>query len=330
MADTTLRALRLLTLLQSRPTWSGAELADRLGVTGRSVRRDIERLRELGYPVRAAPGVGGGYQLRPGQALPPLALDDEEAVAIALSLRTAAGGTVAGVEEAALRALTKLDQVLPSRLRARTAALQAATVTPGAGTAPVDADVLVTLARASREAERVELDYTDRDGAESHRRVEPYQLVATGRRWYLLAWDTDRDDWRTLRLDRISGARATGWRFRPREAPDPAAYVSRAVSVSAYRHEVVVRASAPASALADRVPPTAATLEPIDEDSCWVRTGTDSLEMAALHLMLLDCDVEVVAPPELREVLASAGARLTRAARGGVGGKGLDPGDGAS
>ena len=232
---TTARTLRLLDLLQSRPVWSGTELAERLGVTTRSVRRDIDRLRDLGYPVRATHGAGGGYQLGAGRRLPPLLLDDDEAVAVAVCLRLAAGGTIEGLGEAAVRTLAKLDQVLPARLRSQVEAIHEATVTLDASAPSVDARTLLLLARACRETERVTFTYAGPRG-EGERRIEPYRLVATGRRWYLLAWDLDREDWRTFRLDRMTEPSTSGWRFRPREAPDAADFVRRAITVGAYDH----------------------------------------------------------------------------------------------
>ena len=205
----TSRVLRLLGLLQSRPTWTGPELADRLGVTTRTVRRDIDRLRALGYPVRAGQGVGGGYQLGSGAALPPLLLDDEEAVAVAVSLRLAAGGTVAGLGEPAMRTLGKLDQVLPARLRASVEAVSEATVTLGRRDQLVEGAVVALLARAARGCHEVRFGYAAASGALSSRRAEPYRLVATTSRWYLLAWDLDRADWRSFRLDRMSEVRET-------------------------------------------------------------------------------------------------------------------------
>ena len=221
MSDPTARVLRLLALLQQRPVWTGPELAERLGVTDRSVRRDVERLRTLGYPVNATQGVGGGYQLGAGLALPPLLLDDEEAIATAVSLRLAAGGTVAGASEAAVRTLAKLDQVLPARLRAEVRAVHDAIVTLEGSRVEVDADALLVLARAARDRVRVELTYTAAEAEPAVRRVEPYQLVATGRRWYLLAFDLDRDDWRTFRLDRMAEVRATTFRFASARRPTP-------------------------------------------------------------------------------------------------------------
>ena len=194
MAETTSRVLQLLGLLQSRRVWTGEELAERLGVTTRSVRRDVDRLRDLGYPVHASKGHGGGYQLGAGAALPPLLLDPDEAVAMAVCLRLAAGGTVAGVGESALRALSKLDQVMPSRLRSQVSAVHDATVTltSPSSDSPVEPDVLMTLARACRDREHVSSGYVDIRGNATQRRLEPYQLVTTGRRWYLLAYDRDK------------------------------------------------------------------------------------------------------------------------------------------
>jgi predicted DNA-binding transcriptional regulator YafY len=310
---TTERVLRLLGLLQQRPVWTGPELAGRLGVTTRTVRRDVERLRSLGYPVNATQGAGGGYQLGAGRALPPLLLDDEEAIATAVSLRLAAGGTVAGASEAAVRTLAKLDQVLPARLRAEVRALHDAIVTLEGGRLEVDADALLTLARACRDRMRVEFGYAGRDRQPGPRRVEPYQLVATGRRWYLLAFDLDRDDWRSFRLDRTSDVRATTWRFRPREHPDAAAFVQRAVTVSAYRYQARVRVLAPAEEVRRATTATTVTVEPLDGTSCLLSSGSDSLYALTLHLGMLDWDFEVLEPPELREAAARLGARLTRA-----------------
>jgi predicted DNA-binding transcriptional regulator YafY len=312
--DPTERVLRLLGLLQQRPVWTGPELAERLGVTTRSVRRDIDRLRALGYPVNATQGVGGGYQLGSGRALPPLLLDDEEAIATAVSLRLAAGGTVAGASEAAVRTLAKLDQVLPARLRSEVRAVHDAITTLEGGRVEVDADALLVLARASRDRVRVELTYRAADGEPSVRRVEPYQLVATGRRWYLLAFDLDRDDWRTFRLDRISDLRATTFRFQARESPDAAAYVQRSVTVSPYQHEARVLVHAPAAVVREQVPPTVGSVQPVDEQTCRVVAGANSLEALAWHFATLGHTFHVESPGELRAVAASLGARLVAAA----------------
>src|SRR5689334_15660503 len=245
MADTTERVLSLLGLLQQRPVWTGPELAERLGVTTRSVRRDVERLRALGYQVQATQGVGGGYQLGRGRGLPPLLLDDAEAVAVAVSLRMAAGGTVSGASEAALRTLAKLDQVMPPKLRSEVRAIHEATQTLEYGAVTVDGESLLTLARAVRDTVRVRFAYESRDGTATSRTVEPAGLVAAGRRWYLMAFDVDRDDWRTFRMDRMSKVEATTWRFTEREHDDPAAYVQRSVASAPYRFQARIVVHAP-------------------------------------------------------------------------------------
>ena len=316
MSETTARVLRLLGLLQSRPVWTGPELAEHLGVTVRSVRRDVERLRELGYPVLASKGIGGGYQLGAGMSLPPLLLDPDEAVAVAVCLRLAAGGTVAGVGEAALRTLTKLDQVLPARLRGQVAAVQEATVTLDSGVDAVDPEVLMTLARGSRDRHRVRFGYADRGGTTTARTVEPYRLVATGRRWYLLAFDVDRDDWRTFRLDRMSEVGATTWVFRQREAPDAKEFVARSVNQAPYRHVARVRYAAPADEVARHVGPAAASVEPVDDRSCVLVAGADHLEQLAVHLVGIGIDCEVLEPPELLDAMHALAGRLTLAAGG--------------
>lgn len=310
----TARLLELLGLLQSRPVWPGPELARRLGVTERSVRRDVERLRELGYPVEAGKGVGGGYRLGAGRALPPLLLDSEEAVAVAVCLRLAAGGTVAGVGEAALRTLTKLDQVLPRPLRAQVAAVHEATVTLETRVEAVDPDVLLCLARASRDHLRVRFGYVDRDGETSERAVEPYRMVTTGRRWYLLAFDVGRDEWRTFRLDRMRDVAATTWGFRPRDAPDARDFVARSVTQAPYRFVARVRFDAPAERIAERVPASAGVVEPVDDTTCLLTAGADHLEHLAVHLASIGVEFTVLEPPELREVLAGLSGRLARAA----------------
>ncbi|MEP9385281.1 YafY family protein [Nocardioides sp. KR10-350] len=311
---TTERVLRLLALLQQRPVWTGPELAERLGVTTRSIRRDVERLRSLGYPVNAAQGVGGGYQLGAGKALPPLLLDDEEAIATAVSLRLAAGGTVAGASEAAVRTLAKLDQVLPARLRAEVRALHDAIATLEGARIEVDADALLQLAKATRDRLRVEFGYDARDGAATVRRVEPYAMVATGRRWYLMAFDLDRDDWRTFRLDRLRDLRTSTLRYRPRDHPDPAQFVQRAISSSSYAHPARIRLRAPAAAARERIPAWIGGITPEGEDHCVLETGAHDLWALALHLGLLGIDFEVLEPAELGEYVAQAGARMTAAA----------------
>jgi predicted DNA-binding transcriptional regulator YafY len=311
---TTARVLRLLDLLQSRPVWSGTELAERLGVTTRSVRRDVERLRDLGYPVNAAHGAGGGYQLGAGRRLPPLLLDDTEAVAVAVCLRLAAGGTVEGLGEAAVRTLAKLDQMLPGRLRAQVEAIHEATVTLDGGAAPVDAATLLLLARACRESERVSFAYAGPRGS-GERRVEPYRLVATGRRWYLLAYDLDREDWRTFRLDRMSDAETRGWRFRPRDdAPDAAEHVQRSITRDAYDHVARVRIEAPKSLVDKQIPPSVGTVTADGARRCIFEAGGNHLGAMAMHIGALPWEMTVLGPPELRETMREQAARMLRAA----------------
>lgn len=317
MSDTTdsaVRLLRLLTLLQQHAVWTGPELADRLDVSVRGVRRDVARLRELGYPVRSERGLGGGYRLAPGKAMPPLVLDDAEAVAVAVSLSLAAGGTVAGIEEEAMRALAKLDQVVPQRLRERIDAVRVATVTIGAGTTPVDSTTLTAVARACRDSVQLRFAYR-RAGAEVEepRAVEPHRLVATARRWYLMAWDRDRDDWRIFRLDRMSELHVTTWRNTPREAPDAVDYVTRGVSRSAYAFDATIRVQTSAVALRDRVGPTMAQVQEESATTCLMRTGADSLRDLAGYLAFLPWELEVIDPPELREEVRRLAARLARA-----------------
>lgn len=311
----TARVLQLLGLLQSRRVWTSDELAERLEVTTRSVRRDVERLRDLGYPVHASKGHGGGYQLGAGAALPPLLLDSDEAVAMAVCLRLAAGGSVAGVGESALRALSKLDQVMPSRLRSQVAAVHDATVmlTSGADDV-VDPEILMTLARACRDHEHVSCGYVDIRGNATARRLEPYQLVTTGRRWYLLGYDRDRADWRSLRLDRMSDVRALGSTFLPRPAPDAADYVRRAISASPYRHVARVRYHASQHVVAQTFSAASAQIEPDGPDACIVTTGADDPERMALYLAMPGCEFEVLDPPEVAAAVRAAAERLHRAA----------------
>lgn len=308
---TTERVLRLLSLLQRRPSWTAAEISAELGVTDRSVRRDVERLRSLGYPVRATAGVGGGYQLGAGARMPPLLLDDQEAMATALSLRLAAGGTVAGAEEAALQALTKLDQMMPPRLRAEVRALHSATGALTGPAAQVSAEVLLTLARACREAVRVRFRYAARGGGQTNRTVEPVQMITTGQRWYLMAYDVDRDDWRTFRLDRMDEVETTTWRFRPREHPDPAEYVQNAVTAAPYRYVARVRLRASAEEVGVQIPPQVGRVEEDQDGWCLLIAGADDLEWLAVHVARLGYDAQVLEPVALRDAAARLGQGLT-------------------
>ncbi|MFF4582731.1 helix-turn-helix transcriptional regulator [Streptomyces sp. NPDC001389] len=317
MLGTSARLLRLLSLLQAHREWTGADLAERLGVTPRTVRRDVDRLRELGYPVNASPGTGGGYQLGAGAELPPLLLDDDEAVAVAVGLRTAAGNGVEGIGEASVRALAKLEQVLPGRLRGRVSALNEFTVPMlrGPGRDSVDPAVLTELAAVCRDGERLRFGYRDHGGAVSRRTVEPHRLVCTERRWYLVAWDLDREDWRTFRADRIEPRPPHGPRFTPRPAPaeDLAAYVSEGISRRAYAARAVVRLKVPAEVAARVVGPADGVLEPLGADACLLRTGAVNLDVLVIHIMLLGCEFEVVEPSELGDRIRALRDLLGRA-----------------
>lgn len=313
MSDTPGRLLRLLSLLQQRPDWSGPDLARRLGVTTRTVRRDVDRLRALGYPVDAAPGTTGGYRLGAGAAMPPLLLDDDEATAIAIALGVSAGGAVQGIEEPALAALAKLDRLLPPHLRARVDAVRTTTL-PLAGADLVPGDLLVVLARAAAERERLRVRYVDREGRETERRADPYRLVSTGRRWYLVALDVDRQEWRTLRVDRIAGVDGTGHRFRIEDPPDAAELVSLASGVAPYRHRARVLFRTTPEELAVRVPPTIGVIEP-HPDGALLTVGHDDLPALAGHLVALDLPFEALEPDELRDLLRSLGRRLATAHR---------------
>jgi predicted DNA-binding transcriptional regulator YafY len=313
--ETSARLLELLSLLQARREWSGAELADRLEVGPRTVRRDMERLRRLGYPVHATRGVTGGYRLGAGASLPPLLLDEEEAVAVAVGLRTAASGGVAGIEETAVRALAKLEHLLPARLRRRVGALGAVTV-PYPATGPtVDPAALAAIAAACRDHERLRLRYRAHDGTASRRLVEPHRLVHTGRRWYLVAYDTDRADWRTFRADRIEPPIATDRRFVPRPPPaeDVAAYVAQSVSAARDRYQARIVLRAPLERVRGRVPGTVGTLEAIDEGTCLLRTGSDWLGGLAVYIAEIGVDFEVLDPPEFAERVKLLAGRFARA-----------------
>ncbi|MGW2848351.1 helix-turn-helix transcriptional regulator [Streptomyces sp. NPDC001274] len=324
---TTERVLALLGLLQQQNTWTGPELAARLHTTPRTVRRDIGRLRALGYPVHAALGVRGGYSLGPGQRLPPLLLDDEEAIATAVCLllgaenpaTTDTAGTGAGGAEgrgggdAALRALTKLDQVLPARLREEVRALTVSVESFGQGRAPADPEALMTLARACRDRTEAGFDYPSGAGVAA-RRVEPYRLVASDRRWYLLAWDLDRDDWRTFRVDRMSGVTARTWRFVPRPAPDAASYVQEGVVSRVYPHRARFLVHAPAATVRAQVPVSAAVVHPRGEERCEVVSGAADLDSVILHVLLLGHEFHVLDPPDLGDRCRALAGRLLAAA----------------
>ncbi|MEZ0107583.1 putative DNA-binding transcriptional regulator YafY [Catenulispora sp. EB89] len=314
MLQTSARLLRLLSLLQSRPDWPGAELAERMEVTTRTVRRDVDRLRDLGYPVESTPGIAGGYRLGVGAALPPLLLDDDEAVAVVVGLRGSAAGWVTGIEESSLRALSKIEMILPSRLRHRVSSLQSAIMLLPGDCPVVDASLLTALATACRAHEGVRFGYRD-----TTRRVEPYRVVRAGRNWYLLAYDLDRDDWRTFRVDRVTGPIQPGARFTPRAEPEGGTetYVSDSLTRAPYRYQATILFHAPLEKVAQTTTPTAGRLEARDEHSCLYYTGAEALDTIAIYIALKGIDFEVLEPPELREFVADLGTRLSRAAAGG-------------
>ena len=316
MTDTPARLLTLLSLLQTPREWPGSELAERLEVSPRTIRRDIDRLRELGYPVQASMGAEGGYRLAAGKAMPPLLLDDEEAVAIAVGLRAAAGHAVDGIEEASVRALAKLSQVLPSRLRRRVEALSVATEALLGGQGPrVDPDDLAAISAAIAGGERLRFRYGEPDMG---RHVEPHRLVATQQKWYLVAWDLDRADWRIFRVDRLREPRPTGARFTPRELPaqDAAAYVSSKLFGRSPGYEAVITLEAPVEVVRRRMGGAKADLVALDEHRCRLRARSDSVRWIAFRVLTLDCDFTVEQPAELAEYMRTLSARTAQAADG--------------
>jgi predicted DNA-binding transcriptional regulator YafY len=325
MIQTSARLLSLLSLLQMRREWTGAELAGRLEIDVRTVRRDVDKLRSLGYPVESARGVAGGYRLGAGGELPPLLLDDAEAVAVAVGLRTAASGSIAGIEEASVRAMTKLEQLLPSRLRRRVKALGDVTSAFSfqAPDSRIDADHLTDVAAACRDGMQLRFAYVARDDQPSERRTEPAALVYSGWRWYLVAWDLDREDWRTFRVDRIQGRlgavspprRTTSRRTVP--GGDPAAYVRRQLQGSGEtdRAEIPagrIRIHAPAARVRGRVQ-RYATVEPDGEDACLVTTRGGWREEFVVWMATLGEPLEVLEPPEMRALARSIAQRLAAA-----------------
>jgi predicted DNA-binding transcriptional regulator YafY len=310
--DPTVRLLRLLALLQQRPDWSSSELADRLGVTERTVRRDVTRLRDLGYAVDASPGRDGGYRLRGGSALPPLVLTDDEAVVLAIGLRAATLSGLAGSGETAVAALAKLEELLPSRLRDRVTALGEDVVSLTApGTDATDPAVLAALALACRRRERVALGYTDAQGNASRRDIEPYRVVHAGRRWYLVARDVRRDAWRTFRIDRVTAVELLGGRVTFVDPPDPAALVSEAVTAAVYRWVATVRLHLPEPVAVRLVPPTVGQVSAETATTSLLRIGANDLDWLARELVGLADEFEVIDPPELVEALRELGRQLT-------------------
>jgi len=311
--DTAERLLKLLGLLEGRIDWTADELGRRLEVTTRTIRRDITRLRDLGYPVEAVAGPGGGYRLGAGGKLPPLLLDDEEALAVALGLRVSATTAVGGLEDSSLSALAKLEHVLPPRLRSRLEDVsEATTSTFGASLTPVDHATLALVAATVRKTEKLRIRYRDNEGRVTERHIEPVRLVHTGRRWYLVAFDLDRDDWRTFRLDRVFEPVATGMRAASRQGPDPVDLVRRGITVDAWRVPASVVLHTSADRAAREIAPTVGTLEPIDSDKCRLHIGADEMRWLARFLLGLSMDFDVEGPAELRAELAEIGGDLIR------------------
>ena len=317
MANTSMRMLRLLSLLQTHRYWPGAELADRLQVSPRTLRRDMDRLRELGYPVQAHRGAEGGYQLAAGAALPPLVVDDEEAVALAVGLQAAAQDAVEGIAESSVRALAKVVQVMPARLRHRVEALSAMTEPAswgGVARISVDPGILTSVALACRDSERLEFSYTAADGQRTNRHVEPHRLVSLVRRWYLVGYDLDRQDWRSFRLDRLTAPRGTGARFRPRELPaaDAAGFVRAGIDNVRAAYDVEVVVAAPAAAVRERIGRWC-TVEDIGAARCRLRMTADSLDWPTMALGAVGADFQVVSPPELLDRVHDWGRRFSEA-----------------
>lgn len=303
MSDVTTRALRLLALLQSRSVWTGPELAAEMGVTTRTVRRDVDRLRELGYPVLTSAGHGGGYQLGAGRALPPLLLSSAEAVAVAVGLRLAASSGVEGLDEEALRALASLDRILPAPVRAEVGAVTEAMGVITRQTAGIRSEVLMVLATAVRDRVRVRVDYERADGERSERRLEPHRVLSIEGRWYLFAWDLVREDWRTFRLDRMHAVHPSTFAITERPTPDIEGAVRESITMGAYKAATTVRILAPVEEIAPRVPARSGTVTADGPDACILRTGADELHWVAMHLAWIGAPIEVIDPPELLTVI---------------------------
>lgn len=317
MVETTERLLTILSLLQRRPEWSGPALADELGVTIRTVRRDIDRLRQLGYPVASTTGRTGRYRLTTGgTAIPPLMLDADEAITVAASLRAAAGAGLGTEPAVARRVLAKLEPVLPESLRHQVGALVESTDTLPDSGETVAADVLSTVTQACRDHERLVVDYQRADGVAGERTLDPHRVVATGRRWYLVARDRDRAEWRTYRLDRMRSVRPTGHRVVIDDPPEAAAFVQDAISTAPYEHRVRVEVDASMADLAPLVPPTTAVLSEIDAEHTMVTTGGDRLDLIAYHLLSLDRPFRVIEPAAMRDELARIAGRASSAVSG--------------
>jgi predicted DNA-binding transcriptional regulator YafY len=311
MPDSSVRLLRLLGLLQRQASWSGADLAERLEVDARTVRRDVERLRTLGYQIEGVPGAAGGYHLGGGTDVPPMLFEDYEAMAIAVVLGLSAGAAVPGIERSALTALAKLDRLLPPRLRTRLATLRHATVSLIPPSEVVSTEALILLAEACDNHQRALFSYRAHDGRGTERRVEPHRLVATDRRWYLVAFDLDREDWRTFRVDRVSSLKVPGHTFVPRPLSDPARMVAEGISTAHYTHTAVVVVKAPLDEVAPIIAPHVGVLAAEGATTTLLELGIDDFEWLAGYLIGLGLDFEVRQPAALRAYMATLGARLS-------------------
>ncbi|MCE7482606.1 MULTISPECIES: helix-turn-helix transcriptional regulator [Microbacterium] len=315
--DSTGRALQLLSLLQTHRFWPCAELAARLGVTERTVRRDLDRLRELGYPIDSISGRYGGYRLATGAHVPPLILDDEEAVAVAIGLRYGAEAAVSGIEETSLRALAKIEALLPHRLRRRVSALHSsvASLRRTANDAVIHPESLSVFAAACRDHELVRFEYRQSQGESSRRYVEPHQLVTAGRRWYLVAWDGDRRDWRTFRLDRIHEPRPVGSHFTPRTIPggDAADFVASSIGRSARDRNATLAIHKPFAEIEGVLRWTDHTLREEHAEHCVVQICSEDLGRLAMTVaeIALTAPVSVVEPPELARAIERLATHLT-------------------
>lgn len=312
MLSTSARLLRLASLLQSRRHWPGAALADELGVDARTMRRDVDRLRELGYPVEASSGVGGGYALGRGADLPPLVLDDDEAVALAIALR-AASASVGGIEATSLRLMGKLDQLMPTRLRRRATALHAVTLSLRSGLPLVDAGLLSSLATACRDCLAVKFGYRNHAGEASQRHVQPLRLANYGRRWYLIAWDIERSDWRSFRVDRLHGAPTLGAPFTPRPVPDDvAARLESGIAYAPFACRITLRLEGTVEALQAALPTWCGVLERDTDTHSLLRVGADSPEGVLAQVLMIGRDAELVEDaamaPQLQAVLSRMSA----------------------
>jgi predicted DNA-binding transcriptional regulator YafY len=311
--NTSARMLRLLSLLQTHRYWPGGELSDRLDVSPRTLRRDVDRLRELGYVVDAVRGVAGGYQLRAGGLLPPLLLEDEEAVAVAVSLQSSAAGGTPGMEETSVQALSKVISLMPPRLRRQMDALRSQTERlPWSGGPALDPALLSTLAQACRDSEPIHFTYTARGAEPTDRWVEPHRMVSMGRRWYLVAYDRDRRDWRSFRVDRIDEPRTSGQTFRPRELPadDALSFVQAGIRRMPQRYAVRLVLDADPTDVAAFAGRWAAVTGEVGR--AVLEMNVDSLDWPMFILANLDADFVVESPPELADVVARAGARFAR------------------